>query len=103
LLRGRRRVVLRASSTRYTDRRVESGRRYRYRVRPCRHHRCARWTPAKAVTVPPAGTRPTLAPGPAGGGSSTPPVGGSRGVGGASTPDAFAGSPTNGGCPVLPK
>lgn len=102
VLRGRRRVVLRANSTRYTDRRVERGRRYRYRVRPCRRHRCARWTSA-VVTLPASATTPALPPGPASGGSATPPSGGSGPSGGAATPDPFAGGPTIGGCPVFPK
>src|SRR4051794_15170880 len=39
VLRGRRRVILRANRTHYTDRRVTAGARYRYRVRACRRHR----------------------------------------------------------------
>jgi hypothetical protein len=99
--RGRRRVVLRANRTRYTDRHVIAGRRYRYRVRPCRRHRCARWASVSVVAAPVASTTPILPP--AGGGvppSTTPP--GTTGGGGPGA-DPFAGSPRIGGCPVFPK
>jgi hypothetical protein len=101
--RGRRHVVLRANRTRYTDRRVERGRRYRYRVRPCRRHRCARWT--SAVVATPAPTTPAApAPGSPDGGAGTSPASGpGGGASGGSSPDPFAGSPRIGGCPVFPK
>src|SRR5437762_1206728 len=51
VLRGRRRVILRAGRTHYTDRRVTAGARYRYRVRACRRHRCGRWASAR-IAVP---------------------------------------------------
>jgi hypothetical protein len=82
-----RRVRLRANRRRFVDRRVRPGRRYRYSVRACRRRRCAR---ARRVTV----RTPPLAAAPLPGGGD---VGGSPGG------DAFAGSPTIGGCPVFPK
>src|SRR4051794_6746156 len=94
--RGPKRIVLRANRTSYTDRHVTAGARYRYRVRPCRRHRCTRWAAVRialpAAGVAPGGSTPQPGSGGAGGGGSTP-----------STPDAFAGSPTIAGCPVFPK
>ena len=94
--RGRRRVVLRANRTAYTDRRVTAGTRYRYRVRPCRRHRCARWAVVRITLSAPigGGALPQTGGGTTGGGATG---------GGATGSDAFAGSPTIAGCPVFPK
>jgi hypothetical protein len=87
---GRRRAVLKADSTRWTDRHVRVGTRYGYRVRPCRRSRCA-----KSRTVRITVRRATAAPG-------TGTAGGTPGTG-APGADPFAGSPTMGGCPIFPK
>jgi hypothetical protein len=76
--RGRR-VRLRAGRRSWTDRKVKPATTYRYTVRPCRRKRCAR---GRSVTVT---TRRALTPG-----------------GGAPGPDAFAGSPSVGACPIFP-
>src|SRR3954471_6532975 len=97
--RARKRIVLRANRTSYTDRHVTAGTRYRYRVRPCRRHRCARWAAVRVTARAPVNGSPSPGAGgspSAGGGAGTPP-------GAGPTPDAFAGSPTVGGCPVFPK
>ncbi len=86
---GRRRALLKANRTRYTDRSVKAGVTYRYRVRPCRRSRCAR-TVAVRVKV----ARSLATPG---GGAGT---GGPAPGAGA---DPFAGSPRIAGCPVFPK
>src|SRR4051812_11933481 len=98
--RGPKRIVLRANRTSYTDRHVKAGTRYRYRVRPCRRHRCARGAAVRITTRAPAGSPAAGGGGsPGGGGAGTQPGAGGAG----STPDAFAGSPTIAGCPVFPK
>ena len=89
---GRRRAVLKANSARFTDRRVRVGTSYAYRVRPCRRARCAK---SARVRIKVRRTAAVPAPGGAGGGGGS----GSGGPGG----DAFAGSPTIGGCPIFPK
>ena len=96
--RAGRRVILRANRTGYTDRRVSAGRRYRYRVRPCRRRRCAHSRTVSA-TVP--ATAPGVPGSPAPGEPGAP--GGGSGGGPATGGDAFAGSPTIAGCPVFPK
>jgi hypothetical protein len=78
------RARLKRNRTTWTDRKVAAGRIYRYSVRPCRRSRCA---PARKVKV----TMP----------APTPP--GTTGPESPAPPDAFAGSPTIGGCPVFPK
>jgi hypothetical protein len=83
-----RRVRLKANRRRFVDRRVKPATRYRYSVRACRRKRCAR---ARRVTV----RTPARAIAPGGGGGG--------GGGGAPGGDAFAGSPTIGGCPIFPK
>ena len=83
-----RRVRLKANRRRFVDRRVKPATRYRYSVRACRRKRCAR---ARRVTV----RTPARAVAPGGGGGG--------GGGGAPGGDAFAGSPTIGGCPIFPK
>jgi hypothetical protein len=99
--RGARRVILRAGSTGYTDRRVVAGKTYTYLVRPCRRHRCARSARTRLTVVaakvggPATGTPPATTTPPAG----TTPAG-TPGTPGA---DPFADSPTVAGCPVFPK
>jgi hypothetical protein len=69
--------------TTYTDRKAKAGTRYRYSVRACRGKRCAK---ARTVrfTLPAAKKPAPTAPVPQ------------------APADAFAGSPTIGGCPVFP-
>src|SRR2546423_15067835 len=63
--RGAHRVaVLRANTTRYTDRHVPAGARYRYPVRPCRHHRGGRWTRHASVRIAAAPAPPSTPPPP---------------------------------------
>jgi len=78
--RAGRKVRLKRNRKAWTDRRVAPATRYRYTVRPCRRKRCAR---RRSVTI-------TTRAGVPGGGS-------------APGSDAFAGSPTIGGCPIFPK
>jgi hypothetical protein len=87
---GRRRAVLKANTTRWTDRHVRVGTRYAYRVRPCRRSRCAR---SRTVRIRVRGANGTSGPGGLGGAPGT----------GTPAADPFAGSPTIGGCPVFPK
>jgi len=77
--RAGRKVRLKRNRKAWTDRRAAPATRYRYTVRPCRRKRCAR---RRSVTIT---TRA-----------------GAPGGGGAPTADAFAGSPTIGGCAVFP-
>ncbi len=76
------RATLKRNRTSYTDRKVKAGKTYRYSVRPCRARQCA-----KARTVKLTLASPKLPPAPA----PAPPGG------------VFAGSPTIGACPILPK
>src|SRR3954454_7117135 len=70
--RGHKRIVLRANRRSYTDRHVTAGTRYRYRVRPCRRHRCTGWA-AVRIALPAAGAPPGgSTPQPGGGGASPP-------------------------------
>jgi hypothetical protein len=96
VLRGHRRVVLRANRTHYTDRHVTAGAHYRYRVRACRRHRCGRWAARRVAVTAPTATPPAPGSPPA---APAPP----SGPGGSPGADPFAGSPTIGGCPVFPK
>jgi hypothetical protein len=91
VLRRPRRTVLRANSTRFTDRHVRAGRTYSYVVRPCRRSRCAR---AARVRIRVRTRTATPAP------MALPPTGD---AGPAPVTDPYAGSPTIGGCPVFPK
>jgi hypothetical protein len=94
--RGTRRVLLKANAIAYTDRHVVRGHAYRYHVRACRRRRCGATAPVRGVARVAVGTPkpiPSTPPG-TGGGTTTPaPADG----------DAFAGSPTIGGCPIFPK
>jgi hypothetical protein len=92
-------TVLRAGSTRFTDRHVREGRTYTYRVRPCRRSRCAgaarvrvrvRLRGAAPAPAPVPVPVPTALPLPGGGGSEP-------------LTDPYAGSPTIDGCPIFPK
>jgi hypothetical protein len=89
VLRATHRRILKANSTRMTDRTVRLGHTYRYRVRPCRRKRCA-----KAVSVRVRVSR-SLAPNGGATGTTNPPAGNGA--------DPFAGSPRIGGCPIFPK
>ena len=88
---ARRRAVLKANRTHWTDRHVRVGSSYAYRVRPCRRSRCAKSVTVRLKVRGAAGAPPVAGGG--GGGSGT----------GTSGADPFAGSPTVGGCPVFPK
>jgi hypothetical protein len=77
--RAGRKVRLKRNRKAWTDRKAGPATRYRYTVRPCRRTRCAR---GRSVTIT---TRA-----------------GAPGAGGAPAGDAFAGSPTIGGCAVFP-
>jgi hypothetical protein len=77
--RAGRKVRLKRNRKTWTDRTASPATRYRYTVRPCRRTRCAR---GRSVTIT---TRA-----------------GAPGAGGAPTGNAFAGSPTIGGCSVFP-
>ena len=79
-------VRLKRNRRRFTDRRVKPATRYRYSVRACRRKRCAKVRRVRVVTR-------ALGSGAPGGD-----VGGGSGGGS----DAFAGSPTIGGCPIFP-
>jgi hypothetical protein len=83
--RGRH-VRLARGRTAWTDRKAAPATNYRYTVRPCRRTRCAA---GRSVTITTRGTPAPISP-PGGGGA----PGGD---------DPFAGSPTIGACPVLPK
>jgi hypothetical protein len=76
---------LKRNRTSYTDRKIKRGTAYSYRVRACRHTRCAK---SKSIRVRVLGIRP-VNPRP----EPPPPV----------PNDAFAGSPRIGGCPIFPK
>jgi hypothetical protein len=88
--RAGRHVRLKANRRHFTDRRVAPAKRYRFSVRACRRRHCARVRRVSVTTRP----RP--------GGGSDEAGGGGSGGGAPGGGDAFAGSPTIGGCPILP-